>query len=64
MHVHPEATQISILEGRSLVEHYVSRPTDDVTQIHGNIYIGKVENVLPGIEAAFLDIATPKNAVL
>ncbi len=64
VHVHPEATQISILEGRSLVEHYVSRPTDDVTQIHGNIYIGKVENVLPGMEAAFIDIATPKNAVL
>ncbi len=64
VHVHPDATQISILEGRSLVEHYVSRPTDDVTQIHGNIYIGKVENVLPGMEAAFIDIATPKNAVL
>jgi len=64
VHVHADATQISILEGRSLVEHYVSRPTDDVTQIHGNIYIGKVENVLPGMEAAFIDIATPKNAVL
>jgi ribonuclease E len=64
VHVHAEATQISILQGRSLVEHYVSRPTDDVTQIHGNIYIGKVENVLPGMEAAFIDIATPKNAVL
>ena len=64
VHVHDDATQIAILEGRSLVEHYVSRPTDDVTQIHGNIYIGKVENVLPGMEAAFIDIATPKNAVL
>ena len=64
VHVQPDATQISILEGRSLVEHYVSRPTDDVTQIHGNIYIGRVENVLPGMEAAFVDIATPKNAVL
>jgi ribonuclease E len=64
VHVTPESTQIAILEGRSLVEHYVSRPTDDVTQIHGNIYIGKVENVLPGMEAAFVDIATPKNAVL
>ncbi len=42
----------------------MSRPADDVTQIHGNIYIGKVENVLPGMEAAFIDIATPKNAVL
>ncbi len=62
--VRGEATQIAILEGRSLVEHYVSKPTDDTTQIHGNIYIGKVENVLPGMEAAFIDIATPKNAVL
>ncbi len=62
--VTPEATHIAILEGRSLVEHYVSRPADDVFQIHGNIYVGRVENVLPGMEAAFIDIATPKNAVL
>jgi ribonuclease E len=46
------------------VEHYVARPSDDVAQIHGNIYVGRVENVLPGMEAAFVDIATPKNAVL
>ena len=64
VHVQPEATQIAVLEGRSLIEHYVSRPADDVTQIHGNIYLGKVQNVLPGMEAAFVDIGTPKNAVL
>ncbi len=58
------ATQIAILEGRALIEHYVSRPADDVTQIHGNVYLGRVQNVLPGMEAAFVDIATPKNAVL
>jgi ribonuclease E len=52
------------MEGRSLIEHYVSRPADDVGQIHGNIYMGRVQNVLPGMEAAFVDIATPKNAVL
>jgi ribonuclease E len=57
-------TQIAVLEGRSLVEHQVSRPSDDVSQIHGNIYTGRVQNVLPGMEAAFIDIATPKNAVL
>jgi ribonuclease E len=57
-------TQVAVLEGRSLIEHYVSRPADDVSQIHGNIYLGKVQNVLPGMEAAFVDIATPKNAVL
>jgi ribonuclease E len=57
-------TQVSVMEGRSLIEHYVSRPSDDVGQIHGNIYLGRVQNVLPGMEAAFVDIATPKNAVL
>ena len=57
-------TQVAVLEGRSLIEHYVSRPADDVSQIHGNIYYGRVQNVLPGMEAAFVDIATPKNAVL
>jgi ribonuclease E len=62
--VRAEATQIAVLEGRNLIEHYVSRPADDVAQIHGNIYLGKVQNVLPGMEAAFVDIATPKNAVL
>jgi len=62
--VQPEATQIAILEGRSLIEHQVSRPADDISQIHGNIYLGKVQNVLPGMEAAFVDIGTPKNAVL
>jgi ribonuclease E len=64
VHVDPKATQIAVLEGRALLEHYVSRPSDDVSQIHGNIYLGKVQNVLPGMEAAFVDISTPKNAVL
>ena len=64
VHVRPHATQIAVLEGRILIEHYVSRPQDDVSQIHGNIYLGKVQNVLPGMEAAFVDIGTPKNAVL
>ena len=57
-------TQVAVMEGRSLIEHHVSRPADDVGQIHGNIYLGRVQNVLPGMEAAFVDIATPKNAVL
>ena len=57
-------SQVAVLEGRNLIEHYVSRPADDVSQIHGNIYVGRVQNVLPGMEAAFVDIATPKNAVL
>lgn len=62
--VRPTLTQVAVLEGRTLIEHYVSRPADDVSQIHGNIYVGKVQNVLPGMEAAFVDISTPKNAVL
>ena len=62
--VRPTLTQVAVLEGRTLIEHYVSRPADDVSQIHGNIYVGKVQNVLPGMEAAFVDIGTPKNAVL
>ncbi|MFT3854117.1 MAG: Rne/Rng family ribonuclease [Ilumatobacteraceae bacterium] len=62
--VRPTVTQVAVVEGRTLIEHYVSRPADDVTQIHGNIYLGRVQNVLPGMEAAFVDIGTPKNAVL
>src|SRR5271165_3682006 len=62
--VRQETTQIALLEGRTLVEHYVSRVSDDETQIDGNIYRGRVQNVLPGMEAAFIDIGTPKNAVL
>ena len=34
-------TQVAVLEGRNLIEHYVSRPADDVSQIHGNIYVGR-----------------------
>jgi ribonuclease E len=64
VNVRPHATQIAVLEGRALLEHYVSRPQDDATQIDGNIYLAKVQNVLPGMEAAFVDIGTPKNAVL
>ncbi len=58
-------TQLAITEGRILTEHYVARPDiDETTSIDGNIYLGKVQNVLPGMEAAFVDIGTPKNAVL
>jgi ribonuclease E len=62
VHASDTSTQIAVLEGRMLIEHYVAH--DDDTQIHGNIYLGRVQNVLPGMEAAFLDIGAPKNAVL
>ena len=65
VHVRPDGhTHIAVLEGRSLVEHYVTTPRDDDMSIDGNIYLGRVQNVLPGMEAAFIDIGTPKNGVL
>jgi ribonuclease E len=65
VHQRPDGiSQIAVLEGRNLVEHYVSHPQDDTTSIDGNIYLGRVQNVLPGMEAAFIDIGTPKNGVL
>jgi len=56
-------THIGVLEGRSLVEHSLATPTGNES-IDGNIYYGRVQNVLPGMEAAFIDIGTPKNGVL
>ncbi len=64
VHVSRAATHIAVLEGRSLVEYYVSRPSDDESEIYGNLYLGRVRRVLPGMEAAFVDIGTPKQAVL
>lgn len=68
MYVHVDSrgnTQLAITEGRILTEHYVSRADlDETVSIDGNIYLGRVQNVLPGMEAAFIDIDTPKNAVL
>ena len=64
VHVSGQITQIAVLEGRRLIEFRVSRLADDVSHIHGNIYLGRVQNVLPGMETAFVDIGTPKNAVL
>ncbi len=57
-----ERTQIGVLEGRTLVEHYVTRKAG--RSLVGNIYAGRVQNVLPGMEAAFVDIGRGRNAVL
>ena len=57
-----ERTQIAVLEERTLVEHYVTRSAD--VRYVGNIYIGRVQNVLPGMEAAFVDIGKGRNGVL
>ncbi len=64
VHVDKRSTQIAVLEGRRLIEFRVSHHSDEASQIHGNIYLGRVQNVLPGMETAFIDIGTPKNAVL
>ncbi|MDX1467975.1 MAG: Rne/Rng family ribonuclease [Acidimicrobiia bacterium] len=55
-------TQIVILEGPVLVEHYVTR--QDEGSVAGNIYLAVTRNVLPGMEAAFLDFGASKNGVL
>ncbi|MQY06202.1 Rne/Rng family ribonuclease [Actinomadura macrotermitis] len=57
-----ERTQIAVLEDGVLVEHYVNRATHQ--SYVGNVYLGKVQNVLPSMEAAFVDIGKGRNAVL
>lgn len=54
--------QIGVLEDGVLVEHYVARAQD--ASLIGNVYLGKVQNVLPSMEAAFVDIGRGRNAVL
>jgi ribonuclease E len=55
-------SQIAVLEDGILVEHYVDRAS--AASMIGNIYLGKVQNVLPSMEAAFVDIGRGRNAVL
>ncbi len=59
---HGERDQIAILEGRDLVQHYVTRA--GARSMVGNVYLGRVQNVLPGMEAAFVDVGRGRNAVL
>ncbi|WP_425473769.1 Rne/Rng family ribonuclease [Rudaeicoccus suwonensis] len=56
-------TQIGVLEDGVLVEHYVSREVQQ-SSMAGNVYLGKVQNVLPSMEAAFVDIGQGRNGVL
>ncbi|HET8615842.1 MAG TPA: Rne/Rng family ribonuclease [Actinomycetales bacterium] len=55
-------TQIAVLEDDVLVEHYVANETN--SSMIGNVYLGRVQNVLPSMEAAFVDIGKGRNAVL
>jgi ribonuclease E len=57
-----DRTQIAVLEDGVLVEHYVTRASSG--SMAGNVYLGKVQNVLPSMEAAFVDIGRGRNAVL
>jgi ribonuclease E len=57
-----DRTQIAVLEDGVLVEHYVNKTTHQ--SYVGNVYLGKVQNVLPSMEAAFVDIGKGRNAVL
>lgn len=54
--------QIGVLEDGVLAEHFVSKTQQD--SLIGNVYLGKVQNVLPSMEAAFVDIGRGRNAVL
>ncbi len=57
-----DRTQIAVLEDDILVEHYVTRAS--ATSYVGNVYLGRVQNVLPSMEAAFVDIGKGRNGVL
>jgi ribonuclease E len=54
--------QIGVLEDGILVEHYVAKASE--ASLIGNVYLGKIQNVLPSMEAAFVDIGRGRNAVL
>jgi ribonuclease E len=59
---HADRTQIAVMEDGVLVEHYVDKASHQ--SYVGNVYLGRVQNVLPSMEAAFVDIGKGRNAVL
>ena len=58
----PDGVQIAVLEEEAVVEHYVAR--HDARSLVGNVYLGRVQNVLPGMEASFVDVGEARNGVL
>ena len=62
INANPRETRVAIIEDDQLVELLVDRP--EARRMVGDIYLGKVEAVLPGIQAAFVDIGTEKSAFL
>jgi ribonuclease E len=59
---HGDRDQIAVLEENMLVQHYVTRR--GAHSMVGNVYLGRIQNVLPGMEAAFVDIGRGRNGVL
>ena len=62
VHAGERGAQIAVLEEGSIVEHYVAGSR--TKSLVGNVYLGRVQNVLPGMEASFVDIGESRNGVL
>src|SRR5688500_19454552 len=62
INANPRETRVAIIEDDQLVELLVDRP--DARRMVGDIYLGRIEAVLPGIQAAFVEIGTEKSAFL
>jgi ribonuclease E len=62
VHEDERGAQMAVLEKGDIVEHYITHP-DDRSYV-GNVYLGRVQNVLPGMEASFIDIGEARNGVL
>ena len=60
----PDETRVAIIENDKLAEFFIDRHIGGSTKVVGNIYQGRVENVLPGISSAFVDVGQEKNAYL
>src|ERR1700755_692894 len=60
----PDETRVAIIENDQLAEYFIDRHIGGADKVLGNIYVGKVENVLPGISSAFVDVGQEKNAYL
>jgi ribonuclease G len=60
----PDETRVAIIENDQLAEYFIDRHIGGADKVVGNIYVGKVENVLPGISSAFVDVGQEKNAYL
>lgn len=60
----PDETRVAIIENDQLAEYFIDRHIGGNDKVVGNIYQGKVENVLPGISSAFIDVGQEKNAYL